>query len=252
MKSYTYYLKNANSQAIVSEFCDKYIDQDTYTTSSTMEWRNLHFVWKQFLSNSCLPNVIYSNKLQNMLKERYNYSDASDCFIGITSKYVPIHSDFIKFWEKTIVTTTTLNALENELEIDELCSLFKLWAKSADQQLLTNGNISEENILKILKHFFPNVEIIEDKYILNVSSNMWNKTSDIEKSFAFIKEQIKNDNDAFELLSFDVIYNLYCKYCKNASNKFVVSKRFFEKYLYFKLFDYIVYEKFIKLEWINV
>jgi len=258
LKSYTYYLKNANSQAIVSEFCDKYIDQDTYTTSSTMEWRNLHFVWKQFLSNSCLPNVIYSNKLQNMLKERYNYSDASDCFIGITSKYVPIHSDFIKFWEKTIVTTANVTAaatntyLENELEIDELCSLFKLWAKSADQQLLTNGNISEENILKILKHFFPNVEIIEDKYILNVSSNMWNKTSDIEKSFAFIKEQIKNDNDAFELLSFDVIYNLYCKYCKNASNKFVVSKRFFEKYLYFKLFDYIVYEKFIKLEWINV
>jgi len=248
LKTYAYYLKNTTPQAIVSQFCNDYIDEGT---SSTMEWKNLHFVWKQFLSNSCLPNVIYSSKLQNMLKERYNYSDASDSFIGITSKYVPIHSDFIKFWESTIVATGNNVVEENELEIDELCSLFKLWTKSANQQLLTNGNISEENIIKILKHFFPNVEIIEDKYVLNVSSNMWNKTSDIEKSFEYIKEQIKNDNDAFELLSFDVIYNLYCKYCKQMSYKFVVSKRYFEKYLYFKLFDYIVYDKFIKLEWIN-
>ena len=73
-----------------------------------------------------------------------------------------------------------------------------------------------------------------------------------EEISALIKEQIKNDNDAFELLSFDVIYNLYCKYCKQMSYKFVVSKRYFEKYLYFKLFDYIVYDKFIKLEWINI
>jgi hypothetical protein len=249
LKSYTYYLKNTTPQAIVSQFCDDYINQGT---ASTMEWKNLHFVWKQFLSKFYLPNVIYSNKLQNMLKECYTYNEATDCFIGITSKYVPIHSDFIKFWENTITNnTSTEQTVENELEIDELCSLFKLWCKNSQEALLTNGNISEENILKILKHFFLNVEIVEDKYVLNVSSNMWNKTTDIEKSFEYIKELIKNDPDTTTLISFDCVYNLYCKYCKHMSYKFVVSKRFFEKYLYFKLFDYIVYDKFIKIEWIN-
>ena len=68
---------------------------------------------------------------------------------------------------------------------------------------------------------------------------------------SYIKELIKNDPDTTTLISFDCVYNLYCKYCKHMSYKFVVSKRFFEKYLYFKLFDYIVYDKFIKIEWIN-
>jgi hypothetical protein len=47
------------------------------------------------------------------------------------------------------------------------------------------------------------------------------------------------------------LYGCYNKYCSNNSIKFVVSKRYFEKYLYFKFSDYIVYEKFIKIEWIN-
>ena len=209
----------------------------------------MHFVWKQFLSNINLPSVIYSNNLKNILKERFTYNEATDCFTGITSKYIPIHSDFIKFWENTIVTSANdaETLFDNELEIDELCSLFKLWSKNSLEQLMTNGSISEENILKILKHFFPNVEIIEDKYILNVSSNMWNKINDIENSFAFIKEQIKTEHE-LALISFDTTYNIYCKYCKSMSYKFVVSKRFFEKYLYFKFSDSIVYDKFIETQ----
>ena len=256
LKMYTYYLKNTTPQSIVTEFCDKYIDQgnknihqEVYTSPSSIEWKNLHFVWKQFLSNINLPNVIYSNNLKNILKERFAYNEATDCFTGITSKYIPIHSDFIKFWENTIVSSVNDAELlfDNELEIDELCSLFKIWSKNSFEQLMTNGSISEENILKILKHFFPSVEIVEDKYILNVSSNMWNKINDIENSFNYIKEQIKTEHE-LALISFDTTYNIYCKYCKSMSYKFVVSKRFFEKYLYFKFSDSIVYDKFIETQ----
>ena len=126
--------------------------------------------------------------------------------------------------------------------------LFKVWAKN--DPLITNSTISEENIVKILKHFFPNIEIIEDKYVLNVSSKMWNKMSDIESSFSYMREQIKNEYK-LALISFDDVYNYYCKFCYGQGMKNIVSKRYFEKYLYFKFSDHIVYEKFIETKWFD-
>ena len=258
--NYAYYLKNSNPPQIVSDFCCKYIIDSS--SDIKIEWKNLHFLWKQFLSNSNLPNIIYSNTLKNILKDSYNYNEETDSFIGITSKYLPIQSDFIKFWEKTIkisnefitFNNTFNNAFNNtfnhELEIDEICSLFKIWAKTNSEQIFSNGNISEENVLKILKHFFPNIEIMEDKYVLNVNCVLWNKNSDIEKSFDYIKKQINNEH-TLALISFDDAYNYYYKYCNINSYKSIVSKRYFEKYLYYKLADYIVYDKFIETSWIQ-
>jgi hypothetical protein len=221
-----------------------------------MGWKNLHFVWKQFLSSSNLPNIIYSNTLKNIIKDKYVYEEENECFIGITSKYLPVHSDFIKFWENTI-TTSDFDAIlplssslefDYELEIDEICSLFKFWIKESTEPLLSNGNISEESILKIIKHFFPLIEIIEEKYILNVTCKLWKKMDDIDKSFETIKQQIIFENK-LPLISFDDVYNYYYKYCNKNSMKFIVSKRYFEKYLYYKLPEYIVYEKFIETNW---
>jgi hypothetical protein len=248
LKNYTYYIKNTTPAVIVNDFCNKYIINGA--TDCVMEWKNLHFVWKQFLSNSNLPSVIYSNTLKTMFKDRFSYNDDSDSFIGITSKYLPIQSDFIKFWENTI-TIQDINSEEilfdNELEIDEICYTFKVWSKQSTDHLLSNGNISEENILKILKHFFPSVEIIEDKYVLNITSNMWNKTNDINNSIEYIKDQIKLEQN-LTLISFDTAYNYYCNFCHSISSKFIVSKRFFEKFLYHKLSDHIVYEKFFETQ----
>lgn len=260
LTSYVYYLKNTNPNSIVVDFCNKYIIESN--SECKMEWKNLHFVWKQFLSNCNLPNVIYSNTLKNILKERYTYDNDDDSFMGITSKYLPVHSDFIKFWENTITVqisendtyaNTVVNNIQhllfdNEIEIDELCSLFKYWSKQHPQQLMSNGHISEENILKILKHFFPMVEIIEDKFVINVCCNLWNKMNDINASFEYIKEQIKTEHK-LALISFDDAYNYYYKFCNLKSLNFIVSKRYFEKYLYFKIADHIVYEKFIETEW---
>ena len=152
--NYAYYLKNSNPGTIVTEFCSKYIIGGSNDVQ--IEWKNLHFLWKQFLSSSNLPNIIYYNSLKNIFKDLYKYNDQSDSFIGITSKYLPIQSDFIKFWEGTITNFNyvKLNDFNHELEIDEICSLFKIWSKTTATLLFSNGNISEENVLKILKHFF--------------------------------------------------------------------------------------------------
>ena len=271
LKNYSFYLKNIPQQEIISNFCSKCFqitninNTNNNTSNDKIEWKNVHFIWKQFISSLSLPNMIYSNTLKNMLKETFNYDDSADAFINITSKYLPIESDFIKFWEKTIIindqqnTLTTLNSsnnfeentnLEEELEVDELCMLFKNWVKQdIEETLLSSGNISEENVVKILKHFFQNVEIVEDKYVLNISCTIWNKSKDIIKSFEFIKNELQK-KEFVALISFDDAYNYYVKFCNSNSYKFIISKRYFEKYLYSRMNDYIVYEKFIETEWL--
>lgn len=249
LKQFTLYLSNNNQQKIIQTFCESYLNK-VDDKKSAIHWKNLHFIWKHFLSSNFLPNMIYSNSLKNMLKELYDYDENTDCFYNLTSKYLPIESDFIKFWENSIQHNTN-NENFDELEIDELCMLFKKWTqtKVTQEKLVSNGNITEENMLKILKHFFPSVEIIENKYVLNVSCYLWNKNIDIEKSFNYIKSQIK-DNHSLALISFDDAYNHYYKYCNNENNQFIVSKRYFEKFLYSKIAKYIVYEKFIETNWV--
>jgi hypothetical protein len=252
LKNYSYYLKNITQKEIVEQFSNNFLEQ--VNNGSKIGWKSIHFIWKQFLLNSSLPNMIYSNTLKNILKEKFMYEDSSDSFINITSKYLPIESDFIKFWETTINTTNTTNYQNfyNELEIDEICSLFKNWIKTSpnSETFLSNGTISEENVVNILKHFFPDIEIIEEKYALNVSCNLWDKNNDIEKSFSFIKNKIKTIETP--LISIDETYNFYCKYNNINSNKFNVSKRYFEKYLTTKYPEFIVNEKLIKTEWANM
>jgi hypothetical protein len=265
LKNYSFYLKNIPQQEIISNFCSKCFqitNNNNNTSNDKIEWKNVHFIWKQFISSLSLPNMIYSNTLKNMLKETFSYDDSADAFINITSKYLPIESDFIKFWEKTIIINdhqnmlTSLNNfevnlnLEEELEVDELCMLFKNWVKqNTEETLLSSGNISEENVVKILKHFFQNVEIVEEKYVLNISCNLWNKSKDIIKSFEFIKNELQK-NDFVALISFDDAYNYYVKFCNSNSYKFIISKRYFEKYLYSTINEHIVYEKFIETEWL--
>ena len=237
---HAYMLKNITQNDIVNNFITECLDKTT--NEHKIEWKNLHFVWKQFLSNSGMPNVIFSSTLKNILCELLNYDKETDSFIGVISIYLPVYKDFLSFWEST-VTITDPNNFENELEIDEIYSLFKLWTKG-------KTDLSDEYILKILKYFFPTIEIAEDKYVLNVTSNLWDKVSDINNALPYIKNIIKHEHN-LSLISFDDIYCYYQSYCTVNSIKFIVSKRYFEKYLYYKFIDYINYEKFIKVEWIN-
>jgi hypothetical protein len=182
------------------------------------------------------------------LKQKYDYDENTDTFYNITSKYLPVVFDFINFWEETISITNNEKTNIEEVELDELCVLFKVWVKSKTEATFSSGIINEENVLKILGHFFPNVEILEEKYVLNVNCVLWDKITDINNSLEYIKTFFKN-KQPLKLLSLSDAYNNYCKFVGSTS-KFIVSKRYFEKYLCIKIKDYIVHDNFIINDWI--
>jgi hypothetical protein len=243
-KSYVNYIKHKTSDEVVDDFCKNYIicSDDTH-----LEWKNLHFLWKQFLSDNNLPNMIYYSALKNILKEKYKSDEENDKFIGITSKYLPVQKDFISFWESTITKNVAMeDNFDNELEIDELCVLFKIWNKEYNSNNSINCTIHDESVLQIIRLFFSDVEVIENKYVLNISCVLWDITNDIYESLEYIRNNIKNNE--LLLISFNDVYKHYYDYCIKMSKRYIVSKRYFEKYLYYKLSDYIVYDKFIECD----
>jgi hypothetical protein len=217
----------------------------------------MHFVWKQFISSLNLPNVIYSNTLKNLLKEKLDYNEETDSFMNVTSKYLPTISDFTQFWETTITSVANEN-FDDEIEIDEICLLFKIWCSKNAKSVFSNGNLKEKDVLSILQHFFPNVEILDNKYILNVQCNVWDKKKDISYSLEKLKIECKtkySDSDVSPLIEFEEAYNFYTLYQTQIPDKLttdylvIVSKRYFEKYLHAFLSEHVVYDNFIASEW---
>lgn len=249
IKMYILYLKNNNHRLIVENFCNKFIQPANNETSLKIEWKQLHFIWKQFIHINYLPNIIYSNTLKNLLKEKYKYEEETDTFHHITSKFLPIIHDFLTFWDSTIIIDNHHHNHNDihEIEIDELTTIFKYWIKQNQHICKTMGNLNDENTIKIINHFFPQIMIKNDKYILNVYSILWNKKKDINTSLEFIAYNFKNKHA--NLLSFEEAYNYYCKFACDHMYKFVVSKKYFETYLQIHIPKYIIYEKFIINDW---
>ena len=239
------------------------ISTSNHPSKFSINWKNMHYMWKQYISANSLPNMMYSSALKILLTERLQYDASADTFYNVTSKYLPAVSDFIRFWDKNIVVSVTQpNEFDNEFEIDELCDLFKRWASNKANNCCSN-TIGEHDVLKIIKHFFPTIEIIEKKYVLNVSCILWDKLVDINSSIAITKAQLltnstnnaaSSNTNLLHLVPFDEIYDNYFNYCtknKTASNssKFVVSKRYFEKYLDITFSEFIEFDTFISSNW---
>ena len=250
-KVHALFLSNNTPQQIVDNFVSQCLTESEEETFF-ISWKNMHYIWKLYLTSINIPSMIYSNHLKEILKNRLQYNDTNDTFIKVTSKYLPQISKFLQFWENYI---TISNDWSNEYEIDELLSIFK-------NCYVSNELITEDEMLKIIKHFFSNtVDIIDNKFINNIKCNLWDKCEDISHFLEYYKKKTfsikKNENLTDDgIISIDDLYGSYQHYCNasmyvNKTHNMVVSKHYFEKYIAIKLKQFIQFEKFIGIEWLQ-
>ena len=250
---------NQTSDSVISNNSSNYLKQMNYSIT----WKNMHFIWKKYISNMGIPNILFYNTIKNLLKERFEYDETNDTFYDITSKYLPLVSEFINFWDNSIIydidfhdsplqlaspfgspsesyflqnynnvvsdkTDTELitNAENsffiNELETDEILFLFKYWCKTNKTSLPTNvlslSTFYETEIIKILRHFYPNITITNDKYVSNIHCNLWNKNKNIDNALKLLKLQYKNQNKDV-IIDFSEAYYHYAVYISNLNSK---------------------------------
>ena len=279
-KQYSMFFVNNTSDKIVTDFIKQCLDLSTNATvnlsTNALSWKNMHYIWKQYLSSINIPNMIYTNGLKELLKSKLLHntntntetSNSDIVFLNVTSKYLPSVSSFLSFWEKHITILDNNVSFDDEYEVDEIATLYK-------SSEFKNVAISDKDIIKMINHYYsPPVEVIDNKYITNIRCNLWIKNEDIrshletfkgsQKGFqsvisntgvpGVINHSINNSNK--ELISFDELYKSYKSYCvaKQIVDKQVnpiVSKQFFEKFLLHELHQYIQFDKFVSSQWIS-
>lgn len=260
LKKYTLFFANNSIDGVIDDFKKQCIqatsiEDDTYTIS----WKNMHYIWKQYLSSINIPNILYSNKLKDILKSCYTYEETINndiIFKYITSKNLPNFSSFLQFWETHItICINPQEDYEKQYEIDELFTLYKINCKNMDLSVSS----SEGDIIKIINHYFPQVDIVDNKYINNIYCDLWNKNDELDEMFAnyksnkMLNKEAGLDISSEELVSFDELYELYRSYCHAKitmceKNTPMISKQYFEKYIQNHFQNYIKYDKFVSLE----
>lgn len=247
LNNYTFFLKNNTEDNIIKLFINRFIDipekSDEYNLNDhKISSKNMMYLWKQYIETERLPNVIFTSNLKGKFREVMKYEETEDVFVGVTSKLLPNVSRFLLFW-KDLIDVDLHEMNEEELEIDELCLLF---------YSSTKIHFTDKTMISLIKHYWTNVVIEDNKYLVNCRSKMWDKKKDISQILKQYQDrkQTKSEADEGEEFMIDSvpISELYAFYSKHHKCKYVASKRYFERYLHNEYSLYITDTNFIKVQ----
>ena len=101
--------------------------------------------------------------------------------------------------------------------------LYNIWLKTND---FSDNNNNERKLRHLIEHFFPHIEIIDKKYILNVKVKSWNKKQSIIDHLNIIDKNYFLANDTITIFQ---LYKLYIQY--NDKLNYVVSKKYFNTFI---------------------
>jgi hypothetical protein len=181
--------------------------------------KDLLFLWKKFnIEGNILLNIFSNN--QDFMKELFSYlnstfdaSSSKNIIFDYYSLDIPFVSSFIDFWQENF----EFDENENYFELNEVLFLFKKYDKRKKH------NVNEQILQEIIINYFPNIEIINNKIIHNLTCKLWNKKAEIDLFLKKSKVNIKTD-------SLNSIYKQYCK-TKTKFENLKISKKYFGLYI---------------------
>jgi hypothetical protein len=284
LQSSVFYIKRFSIDELVDKFVEDILDIDEnanaivstqLTTISgnlsqirvpQVTWKNMQYLWKQFLTDNDLPSVIFLHGLKTMLIQRLSnqYNADLDSYMGVCSTFLPAINTFLNFWNETMVDED----LETDLEIEEIIILFRKWCEINNEMV---SQLTDKQMLDLISYYYPTIEVERDKYITHVRCTMWDKQMDIQIAMDNMKSTIRNEytisNDIDRVSSPCIyrnisIYDAYLYYSKYtsipvtatpsthvSSRRQIASKAYFEKYIFDNYQEYIIESKFISSDW---
>ena len=270
LKQYVFRLQNSSPELLLQQFSKEYLkntqvgDEDFQISSSpqedyllqniknwedviietTLTWKQIQYLWKDFLTIHHLPANLYNNVCKTILTERIfplQYDMFTDSFTNVASSQIPLIQKFLKFWSETIVDDVNEYAV---LECEEIALLFRSWLSHQKHKISRKSKywLKESKILDILNYFHSELHVEENKYIYHVRSKLWDKEMDIEIALSSYREHLKG-SDTSNVVSIYDAYLFYCKFQNHGQRTsqeqdkyppLLVSKTYFEKYIVFQ------------------
>lgn len=222
-------------------------------SSEHIDTKTVQYMWKRFCQKMKIPIVVQiASVIPTLLSiEPYksSYVEEQKVFKGFVGnrQYNPSVGLFLKFWDDTMKVTSTPGPphsstpvgdagtgtdADNEygdfeqLEIDEVATLFNSWVRKRGQPTPRTGVtiLDEDEILSCIKHFFPSVTVQEAKYINGVTCSLWNKKSEVSD---YIETSLELTGDTAPPTS-ESLYRAYCNQTLR-TGLCVASKGYFER-----------------------
>jgi len=274
VRDHAWFFKTRTESIIIDEFM-KYATEPSSSVDCGITWQNMLYLWKMYLSEFQIPSMVFNAVLKTRITD-YLYgggggggsggctdpptlgvgvtsggSLALDIFPNITSRHLPMVSKFMSFWTENCSVSDD----EIEMEIDELSTLFNEYimnsatAASAASAAST-VNITDSALLGMIRHFYPDVIIEDDKYLINVGCKMWTKKAEIRSYLELFKVQCISNHLSIPQPLYNA-YEYYCSKCYESTERRAASKRYFEKFFIEEYTDYLDENGLITMAWWN-
>ena len=242
--NYSLYLSTNTPDIIVNNFIEnslqKSLPHSIPTQLARIQVKKMLYLWKLFLRDNNLPHILFLNTVKNILKDKIAYDETKETFLNVTSPQLPLISNFISFWDENMRDDEG----DAELEIEEIISLFRYWNLSS--QFKYTGQLNEGLLLELIKHFYSDIIIDEDKYILHIKCVFWNKNEKITDFLQEYKTHFAKKEEKYAIS----LNNLYTVYCKSAKKDIcTIGKKNFEKCVKEQLKEFIDDENMISSNW---
>jgi hypothetical protein len=243
LKSTILFLKDKTPDDIIDVFFKKMDIKIDADKTSFISVSDIIFLWKLFIVEKNYPNIMYFNTLICCLKEKYTFKDNK--FYGLTNHTVDKLKNINIFWKKCMKYDKT-----DKTELSEITEYFNDWVENKTESA---DYFVDEKILTGYLIYTHDIHIlhIHGKNIIRYSYLTWDKQCETDTLFEIIKTKYKQKSSEFET-SIDNCYTDYCKECAKENNKKykIVSKSWFEKYIYQIIPEqYIVKKRILNEYW---
>jgi len=207
------FLEKLNPDSLV----DFFMTSHTKKGENDISFKNLYFLWRQFLNTNYLPFVISQNNFKQILSNKSILDSGNEICLKTESKYPMYWVSFLKFWDETIMTS---EKIEDNYKLSEIVTIYNDWCNSK------KNYIDEEKLEELIQFELPNIQIDKNKIIYHIKCGLWNKQKIIHESLIDIKKNNIEKRDIVEL------YKYYCSYvATHYRGKYIVTKIYFDEYI---------------------
>ena len=185
VKDYAFFLKERSERQLVDKFIENYIEK-TDNNDITISWRQIIYLWKQYLNDKGLPAVMILSKLREQLI--YNgLNFENDVFKGVSSIYLQTVQDFERFWSEWIVVDES-----EHIETSEMLIGYSQWSKLQKSLGRNVSKLGEDKIVSFITHFHPNFHI-DNRMIFGVRCNQWRRKEELQYTWETLKTKFKEE-----------------------------------------------------------
>ena len=173
LAKYTMYFRGKTPTDLVQDFAKEYI---ICSNTGSISISTMEYLWRKYLKERQYPTILGQSAFLTATTSLYSiyYDEQNKIFKGLTSPSIQSIEKYQRFWNDHICVEFDETGLF-EYEIEELVQIYR--------EATGDKRMTETQMIDLIRFYNPDIQILDNKYVLNVFSDLWNKKQDLAGFF---------------------------------------------------------------------